>query len=504
MGAQGLCVFIFRRDFRLEDNTTFIEAMNYCKANGCSLLPLFIFNEAQISPSYNTYFSNNQVQFMVQALDDLTKQISGDGGKIYFVHTKRDDIDVVSKIMTHENVRCVAFNKDITPYALKRDAAITNWCATKDIDVLSSEDYTLLPLEKIKTKTNKPYEVYTPFYRTAIKEKVPAPSAHVSARGIYFHGNVDDVSASLHNYYTRNDEIEIAGGRTPALAILHEIKSGAFRTYEKDRDFPSRNHSTRLSAYLKFGCVSCREAYAVAKYAMGKSSVLVQQIFWREYYYNVGYHFPEVLRGQIGSLRNTPVRGKYEKSQWNDSDDDFDKWKTGKTGFPIVDAAMRCLNATGWMHNRLRMVVAMFLVRHLDIDWRKGEQYFATKLVDYDAINNNQGWCWSLSYRRKLNPFKQTGKFDAQCEFIKMWLPELKDVPVLDIIVWWEKWDEHKETGYPKMMIELPGYRVKYKTYIAGYVRPKDPKTKSAKPSKYPPGKKNVAKYDKKDTHKES
>jgi deoxyribodipyrimidine photo-lyase len=305
--------------------------------------------------------------------------------------------------------------------------------------------------------------------------------------------------ADMHKYYTRNPSVVVYGGRTRALAILDGIRKGTFKTYQKHRDFPAKEATTKLGAYIKFGCISPREIYLVAKTALGRNSLLIQQVLWREFYYNIAYHFPEVLQGQLPGKKSMYIRGKYEKSNWNVSDDYFQKWADGNTGFPIVDAAMRCLNLTGWMHNRLRMIVAMFLVRHLNIDWRKGEKYFATKLVDYDAINNNQGWCWCLTYRRTLNPFKQTGKFDPQCEFIKKWVPELRDVPVVDIIVWWEKSADYASTQYPKMMIELPGYRVKYKTYIAGYVRPKvpkDPNTKR-KESKYPPGQKNTAKYTK-------
>lgn len=496
-----VCVFIFRRDFRLKDNTTLLRAIKWCQSKEVAILPIFIFNDQQISSKHNPYFSNNQVQFLIQSLSDLQSQIAELGGNLYLLETKTTDIDVLEHLITLADIRAIAFNKDITPFALQRDSKIVNWCQDKGIETLSNEDYTLFPIDRVKNKSGKAYEVYTPFYRNAVKLQVQSPVA-LPTNLIRFETQVKmPKNVDMSKYYQANPNVEITGGRREVMIILERIRSGNFRLYEKQRDYPSHDSTTRLSAYNKFGCASIREVYDVSKNAMGRNSVLVQQLLWREYYYNIAYHFPEVLRGQIGKLPNTFIRGKYEKaeSKWNASEDDFLKWTRGETGFPIVDAAMRCLNTTGWMHNRLRMVVAMFLVRHLNIDWRKGEQYFATQLVDYDVINNNQGWCWCLTYRRTLNPFKQTGKYDPQCVFIKKWVPELRDVPVVDIIVWWEKSSEYLDrVNYPKMMIELPGYRVKYKTYIAGYVRPKLPKDPSVKrkESKYSPGQKNVGKYD--------
>ncbi len=514
MGSENphVCIFIFRRDYRLYDNTTFLEAVQWCQKHNVTLLPIFIFNTIQINPSQNPYFSNNHVQFLVQSLEDLADEIASKGGKLLIFETQSYDNDVLHELSSIVEIKAVAFNKDITPFALKRDASIESWCFDRGIECIVKEDYTLLPIDKVKNKSGKPYEVFTPFYRTCIRIKVALPKSLSTVINCFETSNniLDKFHKSdkttvidmnhMNQYYTHNSNIEITGGRNRALAILDNIRKGTFRHYQKQRDLPAKDATTKLSAYIKFGCVSPREVYLVAKTALGKNSLLIQQLLWREYYYNIAYHFPEVLQGQLPGKRNMYIRGKYEKSNWNTSHDDFQKWANGQTGFPIVDAAMRCLNTTGWMHNRLRMIVAMFLVRHLNIDWRKGERYFATKLVDYDAINNNQGWCWCLTYRRTLNPFKQTGKFDPQCEFIKKWVPELRDVPILDIIVWWEKIAMYPSKNYPKMMIELPGYRVKYKTYIEGYVRPKIPKDNNSKrkESKYPPGQKNLAKYNKK------
>lgn len=445
---SSVCIFIFRRDLRLSDNTAFCEACNACREKGLSMVPMFIFNESQINPSKNAYFSNNQVQFMVQSLRDLEKQLKDVGGVLHFAHAE-DDIEVLVEISKKINVKLVAFNKDITPFALKRDAAISDWCKTNGVGVVAGEDYTLMPMDAVKTQQGKAYEVYTPFYKVAVQRPVASPKAVPNPVPKFLTHTLLKSARDLDSYYTPNSWVSQHGGRTSALAILDALKAGKFKEYEADRNFPAKDGTTKLSAALKFGCVSPREVYHAAVRAMGKGSVLVSQLLWREYYYNIAYHYPEVLQAQVGKKHNTHVRGRFEDMRWNASERDFTKWCQGMTGVPIVDAAMRCLNKTGWMHNRLRMIVAMYLVRDLKIDWRKGEKYFATQLVDYDAANNNQGWCWVLLYRHKLSPWVQTQRFDKDCEFIKAWVPELKDVPVKDILAWKTRWRDHKGHAAP-------------------------------------------------------
>ncbi len=435
---MSVCVFIFRRDHRLFDNTTFARACEECKQHGWSMLPLFIFNALQVDPAKNAYFSNNQVQFMVQSLRDLEEQLATHGGTLHFAHVTSSDVSALQELSKKVDVKMVAFNKDITPFALKRDKEIAEWCTSQGARVESHEDYTLLPVDAIKTQQGKAYEVYTPFYKVALSKSVPAPRNFQQAPAFFTRKVIK--SPELETYYTPNEFVEQRGGRSAALATLKAIKEGKFNGYEDERNFPAKDSTTKLSAALKFGCVSPREVYSVAVEAHGKGSVLVSQLLWREYYYNIAYHFPEVLQGQVGNRPNTHVRGRFGDLKWNASEKDFQRWCRGETGVPIVDAAMRCLNKTGWMHNRLRMIVAMFLVRDLKIDWRKGERYFATQLVDYDAANNNQGWCWVLTYRHKLSPWVQTQRFDPECEFIKAWVPELRDVPIKDILNWKTKW----------------------------------------------------------------
>jgi deoxyribodipyrimidine photo-lyase len=493
---EDITIFIFRRDLRLHDNTTFIDIVRKCKEKDYKILPIFIFNPKQIDDKLNDYYSSNCVQFMIESLKDLDKQLKEEGGRLYYFHG--DDAEILNKINKTFNIKIIASNKDITPFAIKRDENLQFWCDRKGIDYIRMEDYTMYPIEQVRTNLGKAYEIYTPYYRRAIRIPVPEPHSIPELNADAFvKTQIDFDDDNIDKYYVFNEFVEMKGGRGAGTVIVERIRKGEFKKYKKEQDYPIKDATTKLSAYLKFGCVSIRECFKVAKEAYGKDCNLIMSFYWREFYYNVAYHFPEILKGQLEGERSTPMHGRYEKSSWNDSEEDFEKWKNGKTGYPIVDAAMRCLNKTGWLHNRLRMIVAMFLVRDLNIDWRKGEKYFAQTLVDYDPANNSQGWCWVLSYRRKFNPYKQTGKFDEQCEFIKKWVPELKEVPVLDLICWWEKYVNYSNIEYPEPVVLMQGYRVRFKTYIPDYVRPKDPNyQKPKKKSKYGLNK-NKEKYNK-------
>ena len=491
---ENVAIFIFRRDFRVHDNTTLIEVIKKANENNWKILPLFVFNPRQIEPLQNEYYNSNCVQFMIESLRDLESQLRNEQGKLYYF--QGTDNEVFDKLSAEFNVKLIASNKDITPFALRRDEIVQSWCDKKGIEFLSLEDYTMYPIEQVRTNLGKPFEIYTPFYRRAIRIPVPNPHSIPEIHKGFLQVNIDGEEIDIDRYYMLNEFLEQKGGREKALEILENVRRGAFRKYKKDHDFPIKDATTKLGAYLKFGCVSVRETFKVMKESAGKESPLVAQLYNRDFYYNIAYHFPEILKGQIGE-KNTPMHGRYEKAEWNQEEEQLEKWKNGMTGIPIVDAAMRCLKKTGWLHNRLRMIAAMFLVNDLNIDWRVGEKYFAQHLVDYDPASNSQGWCWVLSFRRKFNPYKQTGKYDAQCEFIRKWVPELNDATVLELICWWEKHAEHADLDYPKPMVEIQGYRVKFKTYIPDYVRPKDPNyKKTPKKSKYGLNK-NTEKYNK-------
>lgn len=413
---MNIKVFLFRRDFRIEDNLAFNRLLSSNENE--KIYPLFIFNPKQIYSKYNQYFSNNCVQFMIESLEELEKQI-------HINYFEEDDISVLEKLSKKFNITTIAFNKDYSPFAIKRDNIISEWCKKKSIDLIMEEDYTLFKMGTIVNKSNEPYKVFTPFYKQCILHKVDRPNRITD--------NIkcvkDVLSFDKKKYYIHNDKIAVNGGRKLALERM-KIK---MNDYSNMRDYPALDKTTKLSAYIKFGCVSIREVF----YNYEGNKELQRELFWREFYANILYHFPDVLGNSF--------KKKYDNIKWNDNKELFKLWCEGKTGYAIVDAGMKQLNETGWMHNRVRMITAMFLTKDLLIDWRWGEKYFATKLVDYDPASNNGGWQWSAStgtdsqpYFRIFNPDLQAKRFDKNLEYINRWNPGYQNI---------EKIIDHKESA---------------------------------------------------------
>lgn len=400
-------IFIFRRDLRIQDNISLYNLIKHC--GNKNILLVFIFNPDQIYPNKNPYFSNNAVQFMIESLVSLEKNI-------HINYYEGYDIDILNKINKKYKIKSIGFNKDYTPFAIKRDKNIIEWCEKNNITVISNEDYSLFPIESIKNKSGNPYQVFTPFYNTCLKLSVPKP---IKIPKINFIKTV--VNFNKNKYYKKNDKLAVRGGRENALIRL----KNKYLMYSKNRDYPALDATTKLSAYIKFGCVSIREVY----YTYLKNKALSRELIWREFYANILYHFPYIIQGHS-------FKRKYDKIKWTNNKDWFIKWCKGETGYALVDAGMKQLNETGWMHNRVRMIVAMFLTKDLFIDWRWGEKYFATKLVDYDPASNNGGWQWSAStgtdaqpYFRIFNPDTQIKKYDKDYIYIKRWNPNYKNIP---------------------------------------------------------------------------
>jgi len=401
-------IFIFRRDLRIYDNLALQSLIKYTKNR--NILPLFIFNPKQIYAKNNPYFSNNAVQFMIESLKSLEKTC-------HINYYEGNDINILENINKKYKIKTVAFNKDYTPFAIQRDSAIIEWCKKKGINIITEEDYTLFPMGSIKNKSDMPYQVYTPFYRTCLKmsKNIPKPNKTVKINFIKTITNFDK-----DKYYINNPKIAVKGGRENALNRL----KNKFLNYSKARDYPAMDATTKLSAYIKFGCVSIREVY----YNYIKNKALIRELIWREFYAHILYHFPHIVKGES-------FKKKYDKIKWNNNKEWFQKWCKGETGFAIVDAGMRQLNESGWMHNRVRMITAMFLTKDLLIDWRWGEKYFATKLVDYDPASNNGGWQWCAStgtdaqpYFRIFNPDSQIKKYDKDYIYIKRWNPNYNNI----------------------------------------------------------------------------
>lgn len=456
-------IFIFRRDLRTQDNVGLTNLIQDVPKSE-KVVPIFIFNKKQIDPKLNPYYSKNCVEFMVQSLESVQKDV-----KLHFYDTD-NDIQVLEELHKHRGgIKRIYFNIDFTPFAIKRDEAILEWCKAHNVVCKTFEDYTLLPLNTLTTGAGTYFSVFTPFYRKFLANisKVPKVT-HTSLlkakmyNGPYL-GNVQPQEINVYYDKNKNDKLFVKGGRDNALKILKKIKAKMhFENYDKDRDYPSLDGTTRLSAYLKFGCVSIREAFETLRDTYGLEHGLVRELIWRDFYANCLFNKPRVLNGQIDSSKgNLAFKEKYDDIKWETNDEWFKKWCEGKTGVPLVDAAMRQLNTTGWMHNRCRMVVACFLVKDMLVDWREGERYFATQLVDYDPSSNNGGWQFCSStgvdaqpYFRIFNPYTQSQRFDVEAKYIKQWVPELADVPAKDI----HRWDlvnqvYQEKTTYPVPML---------------------------------------------------
>jgi deoxyribodipyrimidine photo-lyase len=426
MSKTGL--FIFRRDLRTFDNTGFIEACSQCR----TLYVCFIFTPEQVSAT-NPYRSEPAIQFMIESLDSLKKDL---GNKLMFFYG--ENIAVIKPLIPLLNLDAIFFNRDYSPYAVKRDAEIEKLCTANSVECKSFADYYLYEPGTIHNGTGGFYKKFTPFYRYVLHMPVEKIRKHGATTRVAEHGELPhklswkDVQSRF--YKTPSTERMVRGGRELALKRLQSgLRSQ--NDYDETRDF-LKNETTGLSAYIKFGNISIREIYYTFLKKYGLNYGLIRELIWREFFAHVLYNFPEVLRDSY--------QPKYRNIQWRKSAADFRKWREGQTGFPVVDACMRQLNATGYMHNRGRMIVANFLVKTLLLDWHLGEQYFAQRLTDYDPASNNGNWQGISGtgvdmkpYYRDMNPWIQSIKFDKDAEFIKRWVPELAEVDARDIHRWY-------------------------------------------------------------------
>lgn len=438
-------IVIFRRDLRIVDNT----ALNAALEQSETVLPCFIFDPRQVG-DHNEYKSDNAIAFMLESLADLQDQLESKHGHLYLFWG--DPEKVIQKLIAEEAIEAVFVNQDYTPFSIKRDEALASVCRSHHAQFFSFHDALLNSPESVVSQTGTPYSVFTPFWKKSRTIAVAEPSTHRFNTGCLLTKRITGALSlkSIKEKITLNEspQRDIFGGRTEGLRILHKITS--FGNYLETRDFPSLP-TTHLSAHNKFGTVSVREIFHDVQDALGKDHGLLRQLYWRDFYTHLAYFSPFVF-GQ-------PMQEKYAKLRWSTSKKMFELWCQGKTGFPIVDAGMRQLNESGYMHNRVRMIVASFLVKDLHINWTWGEQYFAQKLVDYDPCVNNGNWQWSAStgadaqpYFRIFNPWLQQKKFDPECVYIKRWIPELKKITPATIHAWYES--KIVLEDYPKPILE--------------------------------------------------
>lgn len=440
MDKHKKSLFIFRRDLRLEDNTGLISALNDSEI----VIPAFVFDPRQYDKTKNPYFSDNAFGFLIESLKDLDSQLNIKNSRLYIFNGIVEE--VIEKLIKDENIDAIYFNKDYTPFSKKRDTEIDKICKKHNVSCYSFADALLNEPNSVLKNDGSPYTVFTPFWKNASTIKVNDPKNN-HYKNYYNKKIISEKSFLELNLKYEDNKNRIKGGRKNAVNILNNIIK--LKNYESIRDYPYINGTSKLSAHLKFGTVSIREAYWAIANEMTLAHPLLRQLYWRDFFYHIAYHFPKVFGHSFNE--------KYEKVRWDNDEKLLQAWKNGVTGFPIVDAGMRELNTTGYMHNRVRMIVASFLTKDLHIDWRLGEKYFAQQLVDYDPCINNGNWQWAAStgcdaqpYFRIFNPWLQQKKFDPKCEYIKRWILELKNVDAKTI----HELDKNEIPNYPKPIID--------------------------------------------------
>jgi deoxyribodipyrimidine photo-lyase len=424
-------LFIFRRDLRIQDNTT-LEILHQFPE---PIIPIFIFNPIQVLPSKNLYFSNNSVQFMCESLEDLEKNIIDKGGKMNYFYG--DTIEILEKILKNKkyNIIRIGVNLDYTPYSRKRDEKIEELCKKYEVEFLFKEDICIQPIGSVKTGADTIYKKYTPYYNKAKELPIIKPVLRSSFNFAKVQLSPKNSKNFLTKFYKKNPNLLHPGGRENALKKLADLPS----KYQKTRNIPSIP-TTELSAYNKFGCISIRELMQ----KLDKD--ISRELYFRDFYYNIIYYYPHILGGAFEK--------KWDKIKWEKPVPKIlDAFYKGHTGFPIIDAGIRQMTTTGFMHNRVRMLVASFFTKDLLYDWRIGERFFANHLYDYDPTQNNCGWQVvagfgpsALDWFRVMNPWLQTQKFDPECIYIKKWVPELSNYSAKQIIN--QEWDA-KDYPYP-------------------------------------------------------
>ena len=319
---------------------------------------------------------------MVESLRNLNEQLNQKGSRLFLFYGKTPD--VIHQLIEEEKIEGFFSKKDYTPFAQKWDAEIEALCKKLDIQFHTFHDALLQPPGTLLKKDGTPYIIYTPYFRKA--SEIPIARVQQNQHKNYFSGKIQGSKSLsfLGKLMTPNPKRALHGGQKEGLKLISKVKNQ--KAYQKERDFPALDSTTHLSTHHKFGTLSVREIYYKTLDQFDRKHGLIGELLWRDFFTQIAFHFPHVFQGSF--------RKKYDHLQWSENNAHFKKWCEGKTGFLIVDAGMRELNKTGYMHNQVRMITASFLVKDLHINWRKGERYFAQKLVDHDPSVNNGNWQW--------------------------------------------------------------------------------------------------------------
>ncbi len=414
-------IFWFRRDLRLDDNVGFYEALQ----SEHPIMPIFIFDSEILERLPQ---DDARVTFIFDTLQKMRLKLQENyESSIGIYHGK--PLEVFTKLIENYAIHEVYTNHDYEPYAQERDTAIKNFLSDNNIEFKTYKDQVIFEKDEVVKKDGDPYIVYTP-YMKIWKEKFKTYKLEILVTESHLKNLVK-------NTRLPNVSLSDIGFKTSSQKISdYEVTPGLIQAYEKTRNFPAQDSTSRLGPHLRFGTVSVRKM--IKKAVAEQNEIFWQELIWREFFMQILWHFPHTVTESFKS--------KYDRIEWRNNESEFKKWCEGKTGYPLVDAGMRQLNTTGFMHNRVRMLVGSFLCKHLLIDWRWGEAYFAEKLHDYEMSSNIGNWQWvagsgvdAAPYFRIFNPTTQIEKFDKDFKYIKKWVSEFQESSYP------EKMVDHKE-----------------------------------------------------------
>jgi deoxyribodipyrimidine photo-lyase len=404
---EKIAIFWHRRDLRLDDNAGLYHALK----SGYRVLPIFIFDQNILDKLEDK--KDRRLVFIHQALSEMQKKLTALSSTMIVKYGKPNEI--WQQLLEEFDVVAVYANHDYEKYGIERDNAIGKMLNAKSITFCTFKDQTIFEKNEVLSGARTPYTVFTPYSR---KWKDTLNDFYLKS----YPNEAYSMNFLLHEKIEIPSLSEIGFEATVEAFPKKEIREELIEKYEELRDIPSIFGTSRLSVHLRFGTISIRE---LVKKALKLNEKWLNELIWRDFYMNILCHFPHISDGKS-------FRIAYDNIIWRNNETEFEKWCEGKTGYPIVDAGMRELNETGFMHNRVRMITASFLIKHLLIDWRWGEAYFAQKLLDFDFSANNGGWQWASSsgcdaapYFRIFNPTSQTKKIDPELKYIKKWIPEL-------------------------------------------------------------------------------
>jgi deoxyribodipyrimidine photo-lyase len=408
-------IFWFRRDLRLEDNAGLYHALK----EGNPVVPVFIFDRNILDELEDR--ADRRVEFIHLALEEIQQQLIVMGSTL---DTRYGfPADIFKELLNDYRIGKVFTNHDYEPYARQRDAEIMEWLKNKGVSFYSYKDQVILEKGEVLKDDGKPYTVFTPYsrrWKQLVNDFYRETYATKKYAGNFYQQAVKVIPSLSSMHFSVTPPGKHIIGTFPGK----EWKRETILQYKEQRDIPFLPGTSRLSVHLRFGTISIRQ---LAREAGALNETFLNELIWRDFYQMILWHFPKVVTHAF--------KPQYDNIQWRNNEKEFASWCQGQTGYPIVDAGMRELNTSGYMHNRVRMIVASFLTKHLLIDWRWGEAYFAKKLLDFDLAANNGGWQWAAGsgcdaapYFRIFNPYIQTKKFDPELKYIRKWVPELDEL----------------------------------------------------------------------------